>query len=81
MLKKECKQITEGFTERFLLEAQSHSGLPIINDVSLYYVTVLSAILISDDLLDYVMSEFLNVYMRVTHNHYMRNKTWKSYDW
>lgn len=81
MPEKECKPITEEFIEKFLLEAQSHSGLPAVNEISLYYVIALSAISVPDDLLDHVMNEFLNTYMKVTHEFYMRNKTWKSYDW
>lgn len=73
--------MTEEFIEQFLLEAQSHSGLPAVNDISLYYVTALSAIVAPDDLLDHIMNEFLNAYMKVTHELYRRNKTWKSYDW
>lgn len=81
MPEKECKPITEEFIEKFLLKAQSHSGLPAVNEISLYYVTALSAMLVPDDLLDHVMNEFLNAYMKITHELYMRNKTWKSYDW
>lgn len=73
--------MTEEFIKQFLLEAQSRSGLPAVNDISLYYVTALSAIVAPDDLLDHIMNEFLNDYMKVTHEFYRRNKTWKSYDW
>lgn len=81
MQEKECKLITKEFIEKFLQEAQSHSGLPAINEISSYYVAALSKISVPDDLLDHVMNEFLNNYMKVTHELYMRNKTWKSYDW
>lgn len=81
MQEKECKPITKEFIEEFLMEAQSHSGLPFANQISLYYAEALSRINAPDDLLDDIMNEFVNAYMKVSHEVYMRTKTWKSYDW
>lgn len=81
MPEKECKPVSEEFIERFLMEAQSHSGLPFVNPISVYYTQALCAIRVPDDLLDNVMDEFINAYMKISHEMYHRNKTWKSYDW
>lgn len=81
MREKECKSITKEFVEQFLLEAQSHSGLPIVNKISAMYVDALKFIAVPDDLLDYVMDQFLNNYMMTVHMVYNRTKKWKSYDW
>lgn len=81
MPENKSKPITKEFIEKFLLEAQSHSGLPAINEISLYYVTALSVISVPDNLLDNVMNQFINAYMQNIHKLYIKNKTWKSYDW
>lgn len=80
MLEKKRKLLTKEFIEKFLQEAQSHSGLPVFNDISIYYMSILASIEVPDNLLDYTMDSFLNNYMKVTHISYIRNKTWKSYD-
>ena len=80
MPEKKCKLLTKEFIEKFLQEAQSHSGFPFFNDISIYYMSTLASIAVPDDLLDYTMDSFLNNYMKVAHMTYMRNKTWKSYD-
>ena len=81
MQEKECKPITKEFIEKFLIEAQNHSGLPFINPISMYYAQVLTSISIPDDLLEDLMNKFINTYMVISHEIYMKNKTWKSYDW
>ena len=81
MQEKECKPINKEFITKFLMEAQNHSGLPFINYISMYFVQALTSISISDDLLDNLMNKFINVYMISSHEIYMKNKTWKSYDW
>ena len=81
MREKEYKPITKKFIEQFLLEAQSHSGLPIVNKISAMYVDALKFIAVPDDLLDSVMDQFLNNYMMTVHMVYNRTKKWKSYDW
>ena len=81
MQEKECKPITEKFIEKFLMEAQSHSGLPLINPISIYYANVLSTINVPDDLLNHVMNSFINEYMYTSHEICKRNKKWRSCDW
>lgn len=80
MQEKEHNPITNEFINKFLLEAQSHSGLPFINNISLEYVKALCMINAPDNLLDRIIDIFVNSYMRVTHELYMKNKKWKSYD-
>ena len=81
MQEKECKPITEEFIEKFLMEAQSHSGLPIINPISIYYAKALSIIRVPDDLLNNVMDSFISDYMYTSHEICKRNKKWRSCDW
>lgn len=81
MPEKECKLITEEFIEKFLMEAQSHSGLPLINPISIYYAKTLSIIRVPDDLLNNVIDSFISDYMYTSHEICKRNKKWKSYDW
>lgn len=81
MEEKECKPLTSEFLEQFLLEAQHHSGLPLINPLSIYYLQALSMVVVPDDLLDSMMDEVINGYMTLVHKVHRRNKTWKSYDW
>lgn len=73
--------ITDKFKINFLLEAQSHSGLPFFNKISLDYFRLLSMIIISDDMLDKLMDEYINSYMITVHRLHKQNKKWKSYDW
>lgn len=81
MQEKKCNPLTDNFILQFLYEAQSHSGLPYMNKISIGYLTTLLEINVPDDLLDYVMDTFLNNYMIVSHNLYNKTKSWKSYDW
>ena len=57
----------------FLFEAQSHSGLPLINSNSIKYCQSIYITALAGDL--------LNDYMIDIHKMYRKNKTWKSYDW
>lgn len=54
----------------FLFEAQSHSGLPLVNSNSIKYCQSI-----------YIAEGLLNDYMIDIHKMYRKNKTWKSYDW
>lgn len=80
-MSEELKPITERFIEEFLLEAQHRSGLPLLNSVSAYYANALSMIAAPDSMLNTIMDEFINNYMKITHLLYHKKKTWKSYDW
>lgn len=57
----------------FLFEAQSHSGLHLINSNSIKYCQSIYITALAEDL--------LNDYMIDIHKMYRKNKTWKSYDW
>ncbi len=81
MEEKGCKLLTSEFLEQFLLEAQHHSGLLLINPLSVCYLQTLSRVAVPDDLLGNMMDEVINNYMVLVHKIYKRNKTWKSYDW
>ena len=81
MQEKECKPITKKFVEKFLMEAQSHSGLPLTNPISIYYAKALSIISVPDDLLNNVMDSFISNYMYTSHEICKRNKKWRSCDW
>ena len=81
MEEKECKPLSAEFLEQFLLEAQHHSGLPLINPISVYYLQALSMVAVPDDLLDNMMDEVISGYMTLVPEVHRRNKTWKSYDW
>lgn len=81
MPEKEYKPITEEFIEKFLMEAQSHSGLSLINPISIYYAKALSIIRVPDDLLNNVMDSFISDYMYTSHEICKRNKKWRSCDW
>ena len=63
------------------MEAQSHSGLPLINPISIYYAKELSIIRVPDDLLNNVMDSFISDYMYTSHEICKRNKKWRSCDW
>lgn len=81
MEENKCKPLTEEFLEQFLLEAQHHSGLPLINTVSVYYLQWLSRANFSDNLLPTLMDDLITGYMSLVHKIYKQTKTWKSYDW
>ncbi len=53
----------------------------MINKISVMYVGALKFITVPDDLLDFVMDQFLNNYMMTVHMVYNKTKKWKSYDW
>lgn len=75
------KPIPSKFIEEFLLRAQHHSGLPLLNLISCIYIEWLNNIDIVEDLLPTLMDDLLNHYMTVVHKIYHENKAWKSYDW
>ena len=81
MQEKECKPITEKFIEKFLMKAQSHSGLPLINPISIHYIQCLRTVNFANDLLPTLMEDLIGGYMVLVHEIHQRNKTWKSYDW
>lgn len=68
------------YIENFLLEARSHSGLPLVNNISTYYTKVLSSIPFDNTPDEMMLDEFLNKYLIYTHELYKKTKTWKSYN-
>lgn len=81
MKEKECKPLSEEFLKQFLLEAQHHSGLPLINPLSMYYVQILSRADFSEDLLPNLMEKLISKYMINVYEIHKQTKNWKSYDW
>ena len=81
MEQKECKPLSDEFLENFLLEAQHHSGLPLINSISIHYIQYLKMANFADDLLPTLMEDLISGYMMLVHDVHRLNRTWKSYDW
>lgn len=68
------KRLTE-----FLMEARSHSGLPLMNPIIKWYVKLIVGIPVSEDVQEEFLDEILNEYMESVHD--FKRNNWKSYDW
>lgn len=79
---EKCSSIPSRYIEKFLLEFRHRSGLPLINEISIFYVSALLRVEISNDLsLDYTINKFVNAALIVAHEAYHTTRRFKSYDW
>lgn len=62
----------------FLMEAQSHSGLPFLNPLITKHLNLISSIPVDEDVQEDFLNEMLSYYMIDVHN---IKHNWKSYDW
>ena len=73
--------MSDKFIRQFLLEAQSHSGLPTYNLYTLGCINFLANIEVPDKEMDKLMDLTINHYMIMIHEIHNKTRKWKSYDW
>lgn len=71
--------MSDKFIKQFLLEAQSHSGLPTYNLYALGCINFLANIEVENT--DWLMDFIINRYMIMIHEIHNKTRKWKSYDW
>lgn len=71
--------MSDKFIRQFLLEAQSHSGLPTYNLYTLGCINFLANIEVKNP--DWLMDFIINRYMIMIHEIHNKTRKWKSYDW
>lgn len=73
--------IPEEKIEQFMLEAQSHTGLPASHNIIQLFVEFLSKVKVAEPITDRVLDSLLKHCIKMCDENYRTNKTWKSYDW
>lgn len=73
--------IPEKRIEQFMLEAQSHTGLPSSHSIIQLCGEFLSKLKVAEPIMDRVLDSLLNHCIKMCDEHYRKTKTWKSYDW
>ena len=67
--------------KQFMLEAQSHIGLPTSHTIISLCADSLSRVLIAKPLIEGFLDDTLNACIKLCDKNYKITKTWKSYDW
>ena len=73
--------IPENRIEQFMLEAQSHTGLPASHTIIQLCAEFLSKVKVAEPIMERVLDSLLNNCIKLCDINYRITKTWKSYDW